>query len=95
MFDPLPSSHASGDCTAPSPQFCTVIDRSSNPDGKGPGVGGFSVQLRVIDINGCETILKDTIETGEPYVEILGDTSMCVSQEDTIKIKPFFFCLRF
>ncbi len=61
----------------------------SNGSG-GPGVGKFGVQLRVVDINGCETIIQDTIETGEPYVEILGDTSMCYSQEDTIKIKPFF-----
>jgi hypothetical protein len=65
-------------------------------DGSGGlGRGKFGVQLRVIDVNGCETILKDTIETGEPYVEILGDTSMYISQEDTIKIKPYFLTLPF
>ena len=52
--------------------------------GQGIGRGKFAVQLKVIDVNGCETILIDTIRTGEPYVEILGDTSMCISQEDTI-----------
>ena len=67
----------------------------SSDGGGGLGRGKFGIQLRVIDVNGCETILKDTIETGEPYVEILGDTSMCVSQEDTIKIKPFFLTLPF
>ena len=67
----------------------------SSDGGGGLGVGAFPVQLRVIDINGCETILKDTIETGNPEVEILGDPNICVSQEDTIKIKPKFLTLPF
>jgi hypothetical protein len=67
----------------------------SSDGGGGLGRGKFGVQLRVIDVNGCETILNDSIDTGEPYVEILGDTSACISQEDTIKIKPYFLTLPF
>ena len=58
--------------------------------GGGLGRGKFGVQLRVIDVYGCESILKDTIEINEPNVEILGDTSMLLSQMDTIKFTSKF-----
>jgi CHU_C Type IX secretion signal domain len=53
------------------------------------GVGKFPVTLRLKDIYGCISTVIDTVNTGEPTIDILNDPSLCYdTKKDSIKIIP-------
>ncbi len=59
--------------------------------GEGPGRGRFPITLTLTDLNGCIKTVYDTVETGDPYIDILTDNSECLNpQTDSIRIEPFF-----
>ncbi len=55
------------------------------------GVGLFPVTATLKDIYGCYTTMYDTVNTGEPYIDILNDPSLCYdTKKDSIKMLPHF-----
>lgn len=54
------------------------------------GRGKFPVEVRVQDIFGCSYTVYDTVENGDPYVEILADSMACQNPYDTIRFQPYF-----
>lgn len=53
------------------------------------GIGKFPVTLTLKDIYGCITTIVDTIKTGNPYIDIISDPSICYDpKKDSIKIIP-------
>lgn len=54
------------------------------------GRGKFPVEVRVKDIFGCSYTVYDTVENGDPYVEILADSTACQNPYDTIRFQPYF-----
>ena len=59
--------------------------------GTNAGVGLFPISVRLKDIYGCSTTLYDTVNTGEPYIEMVNDPSLCYdTKKDSIHIIPHF-----
>lgn len=55
------------------------------------GVGSFPITCTLKDIYGCTTTMYDTINTGEPYIEFISDTTLCYdTKKDSIRILPHF-----
>lgn len=62
------------------------------------GVGAFPITLTVKNVLGFTKTYYDTIETGEPLLEIINDPLTCCGFDDTIKVnvrfltKPYNTC---
>lgn len=54
------------------------------------GRGKFPVNVTLVDSFGCSTTVVDTVENGDPYVDILVDSTQCQNPKDTIRIQPYF-----
>ena len=53
------------------------------------GVGSFPISVMIRDTFGCETIMYDTVKTGEPTIELLNDPSLCYdTKKDSIHMLP-------
>jgi hypothetical protein len=59
--------------------------------GTNGGVGSFPILVMIRDTFGCETIMYDTVKTGEPTIELLNDPSLCYdTKKDSIHMLPKF-----
>lgn len=55
------------------------------------GVGSFPITCTLMDIYGCTTTMYDTVNTGEPYIDFISDTTLCYdTKKDSIRILPHF-----
>ncbi len=54
------------------------------------GRGRFPVEVTLKDIYGCTYTVYDTVVNGDPYVEILADSTACQNPFDTIRFQPYF-----
>lgn len=63
------------------------------------GLGKFPVSVTIKNVLGFTKTYCDTVETGEPFVEILNDPLTCCSFNDTVKVavryltKPYNTCM--
>ncbi len=54
------------------------------------GRGQFKVAVTLTDTFGCVTTDTAIVENGDPYVDILVDSTACQSPKDTLSIMPYF-----
>ncbi|MFN5705501.1 MAG: PKD domain-containing protein, partial [bacterium] len=54
------------------------------------GRGQFKVAVTLTDTFGCVTTDTAIVENGDPYVDILVDSTACQSTKDTLSIMPYF-----
>lgn len=55
------------------------------------GAGLFPITATLKDIYGCTTTLYDTVNTGEPYIDMLNDPSLCYdTKKDSIHVLPHY-----
>lgn len=54
------------------------------------GRGQFKVAVTLTDTFGCVTTDTAIVENGDPYVDILVDSTACQSPKDTLSIAPYF-----
>jgi|GEM_PF-5787969 len=55
------------------------------------GAGLFPITATLKDIYGCTTTLYDTVNTGEPYIDMLSDPALCYdTKKDSIHVLPHY-----
>ncbi len=63
------------------------------------GIGKFPVSIEVKNVLGFYKTYYDTVETGEPWINIINDPATCCGLNDTIKVdvrfltKPYNTCM--